>query len=134
MIRPAAIAFAAISALAACEPAPSANGLTGNVPLESYYLVGIGQDAVPERNMAVRFTENQILGSGPCNSFTATNAARLPAIQVTNFVPTGAPCREARQEQRFFEAVRGATSADYQGGVLLVKGPTYMQFEPGRPL
>lgn len=134
MIRPAATLLAAITALAACEPVPSANGLTGNVPLESYYLVGIGQDAVPERNMAVRFTGNQILGSGPCNSFTATNAASLPAIQVTNFVPTGAPCGEGRQEQRFFEAVRGATSADYQGGVLLMKGPTYMQFEPGRPL
>ncbi|AUH65596.1 META domain-containing protein [Paracoccus zhejiangensis] len=134
MIRPAVTLLAALTALAACEPVPSANGLTGNVPLESYYLVGIGQDAVPERNMAVRFTGNQILGSGPCNSFTATNAAALPAIQVTNFVPTSAPCGEARQEQRFFEAVRSATSADYQGGVLLVKGPTYMQFEPGRPL
>ena len=95
---------------------------------------GIGQDAVPERNMAIRFTGGQIIGSGPCNSFTATNAATLPAIQVTNFVPTAAPCGDSAAEQRFFNAVRTATSADYQGGVLLVKGATYMQFEPGRPL
>lgn len=134
MIRSAAIALTAITALAACEPAPSANGVTGTVPLESYYLVGIGQDAVPERNMAIRFTGGQIIGSGPCNSFTATNAATLPAIQVTNFVPTAASCGDSAAEQRFFNAVRTATSADYQGGVLLVKGATYMQFEPGRPL
>ncbi|AUH32759.1 META domain-containing protein [Paracoccus tegillarcae] len=135
MIRPAAIAATALLGLAACEPAATANAtVEGNVPLESYYMVGIGQDAAPERNMAIRFTENQIIGSGPCNSFTATNAATLPAIQVSSFVPTAAPCNESALEQRFFNAMRQATSADYSGGVLLVKGPTYMQFEPGRPL
>ncbi|TRW95956.1 META domain-containing protein [Paracoccus sp. M683] len=133
MIRPAAIAATALFGLAACEPAPTAT-VAGNVPLESYYMVGIGQDAAPERNMAIRFTETQIIGSGPCNSFTATNAAKLPAIEVTNFVPTSAPCKQSSTEQRFFNAIRGATSADFNGGVLLVKGPTYMQFEPGRPL
>lgn len=133
MIRTAAIALTAVTALAACEPTPGSE-VAGNVPLNSYYMVGIGADAVPERNMAVRFTENQILGSGPCNTFTATNAAKLPAIQITNFVATSNPCGETAQEQRFFNAIRGATSADYNGGVLLVKGPTYMQFEPGRPL
>lgn len=95
MIRSAALAATAILGLAACDPVPPGATVEGNVPLESYYMVGIGADAVPERNMAVRFTENQIIGSGPCNSFTATNAARLPAIQITNFVPTTAPCREA---------------------------------------
>lgn len=133
MIRSAALAATAILGLAACDPVPPGATVEGNVPLESYYMVGIGADAVPERNMAVRFTENQIIGSGPCNSFTATNAARLPAIQITNFVPTTAPCREASAERRFFTAMQQATSADYQGGVLLVKGPTYMQFEPGWP-
>lgn len=133
MIRPAAIALTAVTALAACDPGPS-QGVSGNVPLNSYYMVGIGQDAAPERNMAIRFTPNQIIGSGPCNTFTATNAAKLPAIQLTNFVATTSPCGDAAKEQRFFNAMRGATSADYNGGVLLVKGSTYMQFEPGRPL
>lgn len=134
MIRPVAIAATALLGLAACDPVSSDVAAEGNVPLQSYYLVGLGPDAVPERNMAVRFTDNQIIGSGPCNSFIATNAARLPAIQVTNFAPTAEPCDEAAQEQRFFTAMRQAVSADYSGGVLLVKGPTYMQFEPGRPL
>lgn len=134
MIRPAAIAATALLGLAACEPTTPASTVTGNVPLESYYMVGIGQDALPERNIAVRFAEGQVYGSGPCNSFTATNAAALPAIQLTNFVPTNVPCKQAAIEQRFFTAMQQATSADYSGGVLLVKGVTYMQFEPGRPL
>ncbi len=132
MIRKAALSICAVTALAACAQ-QSSTSIEGNVPLNSYYMVGIGADAVPERNIAIRFTGRQVIGSGPCNTFVADNAATLPAIRLTNFQPETKPCKDAAEEQRFFNAMRSATSANYEGGVLLVKGPTYMQFEPGRP-
>lgn len=124
---------AALATLAACAPqTPRVNSLVqGAVPLGPYYIVGIGHDAVPERNASIVLANGVITGSGPCNAFTATNAAPLPAIQITNFQPGYGACDAQAFENRFFGAIQSAQSADYVGGVLTVKGATWLTFEAG---
>ena len=133
MIRPAALALTAAAALAACAPTDTGTTAThqGGIPLGPYYIVGLGRDAMPNRNATLNLAPGQISGSGPCNNFTATNAATLPAIQITSFSSTEAACPNSAMESRYFNAINQATSAEYSGGVLILKGPTWLTFEAG---
>ena len=129
MIRPAVLAATAALGLSACGPETSTS--QGSVPFGPYYIVGIGADAVPTRNATLNLMDGAISGTGPCNSFTAVNSATLPAIQITSFTASRASCEASALEQRYFAALQQATSAEYAGQVLTLKGPTWITFEPG---
>ncbi|MDO5705126.1 MAG: META domain-containing protein [Paracoccus sp. (in: a-proteobacteria)] len=132
MIRPAALVLTAAAALAACTPTPSTPPThEGTVPLGPYYIVGLGREAVPTRNATLNLAPGQITGQGPCNTFVATNAAKLPAIQITSFQAGQSTCRDSAMESRYFSALQQATSAEYSGGVMIVKGPVWITYEAG---
>lgn len=132
MIRAAAAAAAlALAALSACAPTPASQ--QGGVPLGPYFLVGIGADAVPERNATLVIAEGSVTGSGPCNSFSASNAGTPPQFALSGFSATRAACKGAALESRYFTALQQASGIEYEGGLLIVKGPTWLQFEAGYP-
>lgn len=130
----AAALVAAALTLAACAPEPPRTvGTVNGVPLGSYVLVGIGNGTVPLRNMTLTVAETSVTGHGPCNSFAAANSAELPAVALGPLQTSQAACDKAQLEQRYFDALRQASSMEYYGGVLRVKGPTWLIFERGVP-
>lgn len=132
--RPAfALAAAAVLTLAACETPPPVDPM-GGIPANDYVLVGIGNGTVPLRNITLTTRPEGVSGRGPCNGYAATNTVPLPAIAFGPLQTTGVTaCDDLAVEQRFFTALQQATSMEFYGGVLRIKGPTWLIFESGRP-
>ena len=130
-------AAATLLALAACEPTTPSNATSeGGIPFSDFVLVGIGQDAVPTRNMLLTLGPGGFTGSGPCNTYQGTLFNKLPDFHVKEMTWTDNACPknlETALEQRYFQAMSKATQVEWKGDVLRVIGDTYMTFEPGRP-
>ena len=127
-----AAAAAAVAALSACEdPAATAaaSARDGGVPCGPYNVFGFGREAVPTRDGSIRLGPGTIAGSGPCNTFTATNTATLPQIHISTMNWTDIPCGHKGFEGRLFQALTQAEQAQWQGGVLKIIGPTYITLE-----
>ncbi|MTH65707.1 META domain-containing protein [Paracoccus shanxieyensis] len=126
-------ALAAVTALAACEPAAPSDP-AHNIPTGQYVLVGIGSDTVPQRNVGLTINaDGSISGQAPCNHYTATQTAEPPAFALSPVTNTRMACsgRAAELENRYFAALAQANGIKYEGGVLAITGPTYLTFEPG---
>lgn len=133
-IRP-ALALAALSALAlaACNNEPAGDPM-GGLPANDYVLVGIGNGTVPLRNITLTLRPEGVSGRGPCNGYALRNTAPLPAVAFEPIQTSGITgCKDEAVEQRFFNALQQANEMEYYGGVLRIKGPTWLIFESGRP-
>lgn len=131
--RPAlALAALAVLTLAACETTPAGDPM-GGIPANDYVLVGIGNGTVPLRNITLTTRPEGVSGRGPCNGYAARNTVPLPAVAFEPLQTTGVTCSDSALEQRFFLALQQATEMEYYGGVLRIKGPTWLIFESGRP-
>lgn len=122
-------------ALAACEPASSVppGQDRGFIPGGHYVLVGMDGQTVPLRNVTLLIEEKRLSGQGPCNSFSAQNNAKLPAVQLSPIVSTQMACKDLKLENRFLSVLQQATEMEFYGGVLKVKSPsTWLIFEHGR--
>lgn len=127
-------ALAGLTALAACEPMPSASTPGSNVPTGPYVLVGIASDTVPQRNVGLTIeADGSISGQGPCNHYSAPQTAEPPAFKLGALTTTRAGCSgtAGQLEARYFQALSQATGVTYDGGVLKITGPTYLTYEPG---
>lgn len=127
MLRHFALAAAALTALAGCEPTSggaggAATGAQGGVPYGEYVLVGIGGEPVSQRNASVILAPGKISGRGPCNAYSASQSATLPAMQVGPIAATKAACADLALENRFFSALGQTRQAVYLDGVLTLKG------------
>lgn len=126
-------AAVALVGLAACEPAQPTGPVVGSengIPYGTYTLVGFGKEATPTRDATIRFQPGSITGSGPCNTYVARNAGKLPTLQIQQMTWGDIPCSKLKGfEPRFFHAVTQAQSVQWEGGVLKIIGPTYMTFE-----
>ena len=131
-----ALTFAGV-ALAACASATAPGGFApgedrGFIPGGSYVLVGMDGKTVPLRNVTLVVEENRLSGQAPCNGYSATNNAELPAIALSPIVATKVACKDMKLETRFLSVLQQANSADFYGGVLRVKSPsTWLIFERG---
>lgn len=133
-IRP-ALALAALSALAlaACNNEPAGDPM-GGLPANDYVLVGIGNGTVPLRNITLTLRPEGVSGRGPCNGYALRNTVPLPAVAFEPIQTSGITgCKDEAVEQRFFNALQQANEMEYYGGVLRIKGPTWLIFESGRP-
>lgn len=128
-------ATAASLVLAACEPTMTGpvNGEDrGFIPGGNYVLVGMDGEAVPLRDVTLLVEERRVSGQGPCNSYSATNNAELPAVALSPIATAGAPCKDQRIENRFLSVLQQASEMEYFGGVLKIKSPqTWLIFEHG---
>ncbi|ABL70923.1 META domain-containing protein [Paracoccus denitrificans] len=126
-------AIAATLGLAACEPAsPPVPGST--IPTGPYVLVGIGSDTVPQRNVGMTIgADGSISGRAPCNTYSASQSAEPPAFALGSLTRTEMACGglAGRLESRYFQALSAANGITFEGGVLTIKGPTYLTYEPG---
>ena len=100
-----ALTFAGV-ALAACAPATAPGGFApgedrGFIPGGSYVLVGMDGKTVPLRNVTLVVEENRLSGQAPCNGYSATNNAELPAIALSPIVATKVACKDMKLETRF---------------------------------
>ncbi|WP_265500178.1 META domain-containing protein [Paracoccus beibuensis] len=128
-----AVAAIAVLALSACNSQPAGNPM-GGIPANDYVLVGIGNGTVPLRNITITVRPEGVSGVGPCNGYAAKNTVPLPAVAFEPLQTTGVTdCKDLAVEQRYFTALQQATEMEYYGGVLRIKGPTWLIFESGRP-
>lgn len=130
-----ALALAALSALtlAACNNEPAGDPM-GGLPANDYVLVGIGNGTVPLRNITLTLRPEGVSGRGPCNGYALRNTVPLPAVAFEPIQTSGITgCKDEAVEQRFFNALQQANEMEYYGGVLRIKGPTWLIFESGRP-
>ena len=132
-IRP-ALALAAIATLTLSACSEPAGDPMGGIPANDYVLVGIGNGTVPLRNITLTLRPEGVSGRGPCNGYALRNTVPLPAVAFEPIQTTGITgCRDEAVEQRFFNALQQANEMEYFGGVLRIKGPTWLIFESGRP-
>lgn len=132
-IRP-ALALAAIATFTLSACSEPAGDPMGGIPANDYVLVGIGNGTVPLRNITLTTRPEGVSGRGPCNGYAAKNTVPLPAVAFEPLQTTGVTdCKDLAVEQRFFEALQQANSMEFYGGVLRIKGPTWLIFESGRP-
>ena len=128
---------AATLALAACEPTTPPAGTApgedrGFIPGGNYVLVGMDGQTVPLRNVTLLVEENRLSGQGPCNGYSATNNAELPAISLSPIISTKMACKDIELENRFLSVLQQSTAVDFYGGVLRIKSPsTWLIFEHG---
>jgi heat shock protein HslJ len=131
-LRLAAFGAAAL-ALAACNP-QAAQDTMGGLPANDYVLVGIGNGTVPLRNITLTLRPEGVSGRGPCNGYAMRNTVPLPNVAFEPIQTSGiSDCKDAAIEQRYFDALQQATQMSYFGGVLRIKGPTWLIYESGRP-
>lgn len=130
----AATLVAAALALSACaKPEPRTTGFVNGIPLGDYVLVGIANGGVPLRNVTLSVVENGVSGRAPCNGYAAQNTVQLPALALEPIRTTDQTCKDQALETRFLNALQQATEMEYFGGVLRIKGPTWLIFEAGVP-
>lgn len=130
-------AAATLFALAACSPTNS--GLSGAsapgaIPTGDFVLVGMGAEATPARDILLTIMPKGITGQGPCTSFEAQQSGVPPAFTLSTLQTTSKGCAPGTVESKFMVALQSANGISYEGGVLKLMGPTYLTFEPGRPV
>lgn len=131
-LRLAAPILAAMT-LAACNNQPAGDPM-GGLPANEYVLVGIGNGTVPLRNITLTLRPEGVSGRTPCNGYAVRNTVPLPAVAFEAIQTTGVTnCKDAAIEQRYLNALQQANEMEYFGGVLRIKGPTWLIFESGRP-
>ncbi|MEM8870210.1 MAG: META domain-containing protein [Pseudomonadota bacterium] len=69
-------------------------------------------------------SSGRVLGTGPCNSFTATQTAPLPWVEFTDITPTERSCAQLRQEEGFFLALESMDFSEIAGESLLLSNDT----------
>jgi len=65
-------------------------------------------------------TRRQMVGSAPCNSYSATLRAPFPRVRTTGIVSTEIACDALADEARFFEALAAMTIAEPGPGSLIL--------------
>ncbi len=78
-----------------------------------------------EANATLQIGEDGTLtGTGPCNRWSARNAAPLPNLKVTGIRATRMACDRLSDEQAFFDALTGMTGLALAGPKnLVLQGP-----------
>lgn len=97
-----------------------------------YRLVELDGTAFESR-ATISFPEKgRIVGSGPCNAYSAAQTAPYPWIEIGPVVATRRACPDLEAEQRFFSALSASSLAEVTGSVLILSGDVEMVFEKDR--
>ncbi len=66
-------------------------------------------------------TSGQISGTGPCNSYRATQSAPYPWVDIGPIAATRRACPDLDTEQQFFETLSQMTNVEVLGDVLILR-------------
>jgi len=89
-------------------------------PDATYHLIEMGGDPFPS-DATIRFPDTgQILGQGPCNTYSATQNAPYPWIEIGPVAATKRACPALFLEARYFEALGQMTAAEALGDTLIL--------------
>ena len=109
----------AFAALIACSPLPDTVGEAA--PTGTVWRLEAFNDAPADFGATLRFLPNdKISGAGPCNGFTARQAAPLPWIEIVDLVSTERACPEQVAEDAFFLALQSMRFAEVAGDTMLL--------------
>ncbi len=65
----------------------------------------------------------EVVGTGPCNSFTATQAVPYPWIEIRKIAATRRACPDLEAEAAYFSALEAMTLAEAQGSYIILSTP-----------
>lgn len=107
----------ALIVLPGVAPAQGYTGLTWD-------LLAIDGQVVEDRATLRIDVDNVLAGAAPCNRWSATNGADLPALQLGAIRSTRMACDKLAAEQAFFDALSLMTSLAPDGDSnLILTGP-----------
>lgn len=97
--------------------------ISGYAGQRDWHLVSLGDAPYPAA-ASLRFpAPGEVRGQGPCNGFTATQAAPYPWIEIGPIAATRRACPDLAAETDFFAGLEAAQFAEVGGDVLILSGP-----------
>ncbi|MEM6618370.1 MAG: META domain-containing protein [Pseudomonadota bacterium] len=113
-------ALLASGVLAACQGDETISSMV--TPEEVFALTEF-DGAAPPASATLSFpASGQVAGSGPCNRFSATQAAPLPWVEIGPIVATKRACAALSFESAFFAAITQATLIERTGNLIILTG------------
>ena len=94
-----------------------------------YRLIELDGAAYPARATIAFPEEGRAMGDGPCNSWSASQAAPYPWIELGPIAATRRACPELPAETEFFAALGQASLVEVTGSILILSGEVRMVFE-----
>lgn len=119
--------------LAACDSAATDGD---QVTAGDYQLLSMGGQDVEDMHVTLLLAEGQISGAGFCNSYSGTQAAALPALDIGTIAATRRACVDDRMamDKTYFDALAAADMASSADGKLTITGAgPELVFEPHTP-
>jgi heat shock protein HslJ len=108
----------ALITLAGCKYDESVSGYTASSTVWSLTELD-GEVFTPRATIA--FPEKgKVSGTGPCNSFSASQTVPLPWIEIRNLVSTKMACPDLSMETVFFSALGDMSLAEVAGNVMIL--------------
>ncbi len=118
------LASSFVLVLAACDASGGGAGPTSDPasPAGEFVLETLGGAPFAARATLVFGPRDAVSGQGPCNRWSARNAAALPDFRVGPVVATRMACDDLAAEAAFFAALAAATRAELTGDRLVLSG------------
>lgn len=105
-------------ALVACT---GNQGVSAFAPPDSIWRLAELDGAVFPARATIRFpAPGRVAGQAPCNSYTASQTAPYPWVEITGITATEMACDQLAAEQRFFDALGKAAIAEVAGDTMIL--------------
>lgn len=106
--------------MASCGPDET---ISGYADPDATYVLTTVDDVVFEARATIAFAkEGQVTGSGPCNTFNATQSVPYPWFALGPIVSTRRACADLDLEGRYFTALANMKFAEVVGDTLILSG------------
>ena len=106
--------------MASCGPDET---ISGYADPDATYVLTTVDDVVFEARATIAFAkEGQVTGSGPCNTFNATQSVPYPWFALGPIVSTRRACADLDLEGRYFTALTNMKFAEVVGDTLILSG------------
>ena len=89
-------------------------------PDATYVLTEISGTAFPARATIAFHAKGEVVGTAPCNNYSASQSAPYPWLDLGPIAVTRRACPDLDAEGRFFAALETMTLAEVQGAVLIL--------------
>ena len=117
--RRAAFLLASLVGLGGCFAGDET--ISGYVDPETQWQLRQMDDHPQVTQATVQFPKKgQVVGSGPCNTFSARQTAPYPWIDISVLASTRRACPQLADEQKYFSTLGAMTLAEVSGDILIL--------------